>query len=99
MPFSLNTTRQKIKNLRANPAANLFLLDLAVPYRYLELRGDAEITPDDDYSFADQLGAKYQADLRSRDHPGESRGQGHHPPHPHQRRRHARLTPQVPGRP
>ena len=51
----------------------MFLLDLAVPYRYLELRGDAEITPDDDYSFADQLGAKYQADLRSRDHPGESR--------------------------
>jgi PPOX class probable F420-dependent enzyme len=71
--LSLNSTRQKIKNLRANPAANLFLLDLAVPYRYLELRGDAEITPDDDYSFADQLGAKYQADLRSRDHPGESR--------------------------
>ena len=55
------------------PAANVFLLDLAVPYRYLELRGDAEITPDDDYSFADQLGAKYQADLRTRDHPGESR--------------------------
>src|SRR6185437_15500553 len=71
--LSLNTTRQKVKNLRANPAANVFLLDLAVPYRYLELRGDAEITPDDDYSFADQLGAKYQADLRSRDHPGESR--------------------------
>ena len=64
--LSLNTTRQKIKNLRANAAANVFLLDLAVPYRYLELRGDAEITPDDDYSFADQLGAKYQADLRSR---------------------------------
>ena len=40
--LSLNTTRQKIKNLRANPAANVFLLDLAVPYRYLELRGDAE---------------------------------------------------------
>ena len=71
--LSLNTTRQKVKNLRANPAANVFLLDLAVPYRYLELRGDAEITPDDDYSFADQLGAKYQADLRTRDHPGESR--------------------------
>src|SRR6266576_895265 len=43
--LSLNTTRQKIRNLRANPAANVFLLDLAVPYRYLELRGDAEITP------------------------------------------------------
>ena len=71
--LSLNTTRQKVKNLRANPAANVFLLDLAVPYRYLELRGDAEITPDDDYSFADKLGAKYGADLRSRDQPSESR--------------------------
>ena len=71
--LSLNTSRQKTTNMRANPAANVFLLDLAVPYRYLELRGDVEITPDDDYSFADKLGAKYQADLRSRDQPGQSR--------------------------
>jgi PPOX class probable F420-dependent enzyme len=71
--FSLNSTRQKTKNLTANPAASAFLLDLAVPYRYLEIRGDAEITPDDDYAFADKLGAKYGADLRSRDRPGESR--------------------------
>ena len=70
---SLNSSRQKTKNLLANPAVSVFLLDLAVPYRYLEIRGDAEITPDDDYSFADRLGAKYQADLRTRDHPGESR--------------------------
>jgi len=70
---SLNTSRQKTKNLRANPAATVFLLDLAAPYRYLEIRGDAEITPDDDYSFADRLGAKYQSDLRSRDQPGQSR--------------------------
>ena len=71
--LSLNTTRQKVRNLRVNPAANVFLLDLAVPYRYLEIRGDAEITPDDDYSFADRLGAKYQSDLRSHDQPGQSR--------------------------
>jgi hypothetical protein len=57
----------------ANPAASLFLLDLAVPYRYLELRGDAEITPDDDYSFANKVGAKYHADLRQHDQPGQSR--------------------------
>ena len=48
---SLNTSRQKTRNLRANPAVNLFLLDLAIPYRYLEIRGDAEVVPDDDYSF------------------------------------------------
>src|SRR6266496_4981898 len=71
--LSLNTSRQKTKNLMANPAASFLILDLADPYRYLELRGDAEITPDDGYAFADRLGAKYQADLRSRDHPGESR--------------------------
>ena len=71
--LSLNTTRQKTKNLLANPAANLFLLDLAVPYRYLEVRGDAEISADDDYSYANKVGAKYDANLRDRDRPGQSR--------------------------
>ncbi len=71
--LSLNTARQKTKNLQANPAANLFLLDLSVPYRYLELRGDAEISPDDDYAFADRVGAKYNANLRDHDQPGQSR--------------------------
>jgi PPOX class probable F420-dependent enzyme len=71
--ISLNSSRQKTKNLLANPAVSVFLLDLAVPYRYLEIRGDAEITRDDDYSFADRPGAKYQADLRSHDRPGEYR--------------------------
>jgi PPOX class probable F420-dependent enzyme len=71
--LSLGTTRQKTKNLQANPAASLLILDLANPYRYLEIRGDAEITPDDDYKFADRVGAKYQADLRERDQPGDRR--------------------------
>jgi PPOX class probable F420-dependent enzyme len=71
--LSLNTARQKTKNLLANPAVTLLILDLANPYRYLEIRGDAEITPDDDYKFADRVGAKYGADLRDRDQPGDSR--------------------------
>lgn len=71
--LSLNTARQKMRNLRANPAATLLILDLANPYRYLEIRGDAEITPDDDSRFADRLGAKYQSDLRDRDQPGDTR--------------------------
>jgi PPOX class probable F420-dependent enzyme len=71
--ISLNSSRQKTQNLVANPAATVFLLDLAVPYRYLEIRGDAEITPDDDFAFADQVGAKYQSDLRVHDQPGQSR--------------------------
>jgi PPOX class probable F420-dependent enzyme len=71
--LSLNTARQKTKNLLANPAVTLFLLDLAVPYRYLEIRGDAEISADDDYLFAGRVGAKYTADLRDHDRPGQSR--------------------------
>jgi PPOX class probable F420-dependent enzyme len=71
--ISLNTTRQKVKNLQADPKVSLLILDPENPYRYLELRGDAEIAPDDDYVFADQVGAKYGDDLRSRDKPCESR--------------------------
>ncbi len=71
--LSLNTTRQKTTNLRRNPACTVFILDLKNPYRYLEVRGEAQIEPDDDYRFADKLGAKYHADLRANDRPGESR--------------------------
>lgn len=70
---SLNTSRQKTRNLRANPATNLFILDTANPFRYLEIRGDAQIEPDDTYSFAAKVGAKYGADLHDMDGPAESR--------------------------
>ena len=71
--ISLNSSRQKTKNLMRRPPCSLLILDLANPYRYLELRGDAELSPDGDYSFADQVGAKYGADLRDHDRPGEKR--------------------------
>ncbi len=71
--ISLNTARQKTKNLRRDPRCALLVLDLAVPQRYLEIRGDAEIEPDDEYHFADRFGAKYGADLRAFDPPGETR--------------------------
>lgn len=70
---SLNTQRQKTKNLMGNPVATLFLLDPSGG-RYLEVRGDVTIEPDDDYAFADRVGAKYGgADLRAMDGPGERR--------------------------
>jgi PPOX class probable F420-dependent enzyme len=71
--LSLNTVRQKVKNLRRLPAATLFILDPANSQRYLEIRGDAEISPDPEYVFADQVGAKYGADLRVHDRPGQER--------------------------
>ncbi len=71
--ISLNTARQKTKNLQANPRASFLIFDPANPYKYIELRGDAEISPDDDYAFADKVGAKYGANLRDRDQPGDTR--------------------------
>ena len=70
--ISLNTVRQKVKNLQANPKVSVLILGNP-PYRYIELRGDAEIAPDDDYEFADKVGAKYGSDLRTRDNPGDKR--------------------------
>jgi PPOX class probable F420-dependent enzyme len=73
--ISLNTTRKKVRNLRNNPAATVFLLDFANPLRYLEIRGDAQLVPDDDYEFASRVGAKYGVDVRTFDPPGETRVQ------------------------
>ena len=72
--LSLNTTRQKVKNLQAHPECTFFILDTANPYRTLEVRAHADITPDADYAFAKKLGAKYGgADLSTNDRPGETR--------------------------
>lgn len=65
--LSLNTSRQKVRNLRANPAVNLFILDRVAPTRYLEIRGDAEVADDSAYALADRVGQKYGADLRTFD--------------------------------
>ncbi len=74
LKLSLNTSRQKVKNLQVRPECTLFILDPANPYRTLEVRARAEITPDPDYAFAKKLGAKYGgADLSANDRPGETR--------------------------
>jgi PPOX class probable F420-dependent enzyme len=72
--ISLNDSRLKTKNLVARPQCSLFILDLANPFRYLDVRGTARIEPDDDYAFAERVGAKYGgADLRDHDGPDEKR--------------------------
>ena len=71
--LSLNSSRQKTKNLIRHPSCTLFILDLADTRRYLELRADALVEPDDDYRFADRVGAKYGSDLRAHDQPGQRR--------------------------
>jgi PPOX class probable F420-dependent enzyme len=71
--LSLNTARQKVKNLRAHPECTFFILDRANPGRTLEVRARAELSPDPDYTFADKLGRKYGANVRMMDRPDEHR--------------------------
>ena len=73
LALSLNTSRQKTKNLRRDPACTLFLLDPATPYRTLEIRARAELRPDTDGRVAAQVQRKYGADVRRNDRPGETR--------------------------
>jgi PPOX class probable F420-dependent enzyme len=71
---SLNSSRQKVKNLQARPECTFFVLDTANPYRTLEIRARAEIEPDVDHAFAKKLAAKYGgAEFWTHDRPGEVR--------------------------
>jgi PPOX class probable F420-dependent enzyme len=74
LKLSLNDSRLKTRNLQKRPECSVLLLDLQNPYRYLEVRGNARLEPDDDYTFARKLGAKYGgADVSEHDKPGDSR--------------------------
>ncbi|MDQ3543494.1 MAG: hypothetical protein M3431_06490 [Actinomycetota bacterium] len=48
-------------------------IDPANPFRTLEIRAHAVVAPDDGYDLADRVGAKYGADLRHMDQPGDRR--------------------------
>lgn len=71
--MSINTSRQKLKNLDRDPRASAFFIDPENPYRTIELRGSVTIESDPDYAFADTVGKKYGADMREMDGPGEAR--------------------------
>ena len=71
--ISLNSSRAKTRNLMSDPAVGVLIVDPASPFRYLELSGDAEVTPDDDKAFAARAGAKYGQDFTEHDQPGERR--------------------------
>ena len=71
--ISLNDTRQKTKNLRRDPRTTFFILDPANPFRSLEIRAEAEVRPDPDFAACAHIGAKYNADFRVHDRPGETR--------------------------
>jgi PPOX class probable F420-dependent enzyme len=71
--LSLTTGRRKTQNLAARPQCSLVILDLANPFRYVEVRGTARLEPDPDGAFAHKLDAKYGTDVTGFDEPGDER--------------------------
>ena len=54
--------RRKVANLRRNPAVALSVHDQSNPYRYLEVRGRAEVSalpPEQNWDFLDGLAKEY----------------------------------------
>jgi PPOX class probable F420-dependent enzyme len=71
--LSLNTTRQKVKNLRARSQCSLLIVDPADSQRYLEVRGDAIIAPDEGGALVEKVNKKYGVDVRGYDGPDDER--------------------------
>lgn len=71
--ISLSESRQKLKNLKRNPGASLLFVNPQNPFQTVEIRGTATIEPDDAGTVIDKVNAKYNANVRSFDQPGEQR--------------------------
>lgn len=57
--FSSTAGRQKVRNLQRDPRISLSVFDLANPYTSVEIRGTAEIRPDDAKRLPYELSHKY----------------------------------------
>ncbi|MGH2757113.1 MAG: PPOX class F420-dependent oxidoreductase [Actinomycetota bacterium] len=57
--FSQTKDRQKYRNLKRDPHVSISIHDPDDPYRYLEVRGVAEIVDDPDFEFIDSMAKKY----------------------------------------
>ncbi|MCF2125000.1 PPOX class F420-dependent oxidoreductase [Strepomyces sp. STD 3.1] len=57
--FSSVDGRQKVRNLRRDPRVSLSVYDLANPYTSVEIRGTAEIVPDEGNRLSRDLSHKY----------------------------------------
>ncbi|MEU5340236.1 MULTISPECIES: PPOX class F420-dependent oxidoreductase [unclassified Streptomyces] len=57
--FSSTDGRQKIRNLRRDPRISVSVYDLADPYTSVEIRGTAEILPDEGKRLPYELSHKY----------------------------------------
>jgi PPOX class probable F420-dependent enzyme len=73
LKFSNTKARQKYKNLLRNPRVSASITDPDNPYRYVEIRGVAEIEDDPDKAFIDEMSHKYMGKDYPWNQPGDER--------------------------
>lgn len=71
--LSITSDRQKYKNLQANPSCSLLVLDPQNPFRTLEVRAEADATPDPDKVTVRTLAQVYGVDPEMIINPAEDR--------------------------
>lgn len=71
--LSLSDSRQKVKNLQRNPGASLLFVNPQNPFQTVEIRGTATFDLDEAGTLIDKVNAKYNANVRDFDQPGEVR--------------------------
>lgn len=73
LKFSNTKGRQKYKNLARDPRVSASIVDPDNPYRYVEIRGIAQLEDDTDRSFINEMARKYLSRDYLRGRPGEER--------------------------
>jgi PPOX class probable F420-dependent enzyme len=72
--FSHTKARQKYRNLLRDPRIAVCLVDPAMPYRYVEIRGTATIEDDPTKAYIDVMSKKYTGQERYQgNRPGDER--------------------------
>ena len=57
--FTTTEHRRKGRNLARDPRVGILIVDPGDPYRYVEIRGRAQLTPDPDNALGNELSHKY----------------------------------------
>jgi PPOX class probable F420-dependent enzyme len=72
--ISLVEGRQKLRNLRRNPAISVVIVNPAQPTYYIELRGRIdELVPDPELALEQAIARKYTGDWKDVEPPGTTR--------------------------
>jgi PPOX class probable F420-dependent enzyme len=70
---SINSNRQKARNLATNAECSMLIFHPQTDSYFVEIRGTATLIADPEYVLSDQIAARYNADFRAFDQPGDTR--------------------------